>query len=117
MMKKMIRTTATLALALVLVFALLTLASCGKKELSGTYVSAQISMTFDGDRVTLRNSHYTGTAKYSIKDEGEKTYFYITFDEGEYDFDMDSRYRFEQGDGYITIGGHRLEYQPTYPAE
>ena len=110
-MKKMIRMTVTLALALVLVVSLLTLASCGKK-LSGTYVSGTISMTFEGDRVTLRNSHYTGKATYSIKDEGEKTYFYITFDEGEYDFDMDSRYRFEQGDGYITIGGHRLEYQP-----
>ena len=112
------RIVSVLTLAAILCLALLTFASCAttKKELIGnTYVGGGVTMTFDKKTVTIKNERYSGTATYSFKtktvNKEQKTYLYLTFAEGEYDFDLEDHYRFEDGDDGFTLGGQKFVLQ------
>ena len=114
-MKKVIR---LIALSLVLVMALGVLASCGK-TLSGKY-SADIlgtgtTLTFDGKNVkvavtVLSQEVASVDATYEIKDD-KITFDFVDEDKVENDKAKDvleswkAPATFEEGDGYIKIGG------------
>lgn len=112
------RIVSALVLAAILCLALLTFASCATahRELVGnTYVGGGVTMTFDKKTVTIKNERYSGTATYSFKtktvNKEQKTYLYLTFAEGEYDFDLDDHYRFEDGEDGFTLGGQKFVLQ------
>ena len=114
-MKKVIR---LIALSLVLVMAMGVLASCGK-TLSGKY-SADIfgtgtTLTFDGKNVkvavtVLSQEVASVDATYEIKDD-KITFDFVDEDKVENDKAKDvleswkAPAAFEEGDGYIKIGG------------
>ena len=115
-MKKSI--TKVLALILVCVLALFTLASCGG-GLSGTYSAEvevagqtwEVSYTFSGDKVTAESKATilgvvqtkTATGTYTISDAADPHEITFSFDEDTILF-KSSTYVLVQGEDYVQIG-------------
>lgn len=95
------------------------LASCKKQQLSGSYQAVvndvaqtwMVTYTFEGDRVEAVGvlsykgnvTFYEAKGTYEIS-EDETDQLYITFDfEEETDTFRDANYKFEMGEDYITI--------------